>query len=266
MAYFGFRLDELHCIYQRGKKMDSDIVTLAVTVNNEPRGAIVGRFNIESGARVPAPAVAPDIRGKFGLALGGWIVGPIVVETGDLVEVRYSGVNVSDTPPASDDEAAKIELPLLGALYGAAVGELAGPLGSALAGLAGGFTNIIEKALGYAPASCNGTVFVDIQQFSSDGLTRLPYNDNPGLECGVASFTNAYDDSATHDTSQCGHIAQTEVTYSVLKWDRLSTRYFRQFYWPHADLRKGLRQLVPGGAATSLRTLLCADPAAGPSQ
>jgi len=255
MPYYGFRLDQINSIYQRGKIMDSDIVTFAVTVNNEEHGAIVGRFNMSSGAQVPADVVTPDIPGKFGANLGGWVVGPIFVQDGDLVNLKYSGVNVSDSPPASDDEVAKYELPLLGAMYGAAAGELFGGIASAAAGLAGGFTGIVEKLLGYPNPSCNGVVFVDVLTYSAEALSRVAYGDSMGLFSACA-FTKSYDDSATHDTSQCGHIAQTEITYSILNFGDLSMKGLRPYMWPRNSLAKGLRQFAPG-QNTSMRSLVC---------
>ncbi len=262
MAYFGFRLDELNVIFQRGKIADVDIVTFTALVNGQPQGKLAGTFVASSGARIPASDVAPDIQGKFGLNLGGWILGPISVQPDDLVQLIYSGFNISDRPQGSDDKIIPIELKMLDSYYGALSGEVVGvlgDLGTLLSGVVGGFSGLTETLLGYKPPeTCNGTVFYDALPFTGNGLAQLQYSQqSPGLEFQEFSFTHTYDDSATHDTSMCGHIAQTEVTFSALSFPSLSFRYIQSLFWPNKDFSKGLRQLGEPGKALSFRTLIC---------
>ncbi len=259
MGYFAFRLDELNVRYQRGKVMDVDIVALTVAVNGQPHGKIAGRFNASSGARIPAKLVEPDVRGRFGLALGGWIVGPIYIEPEDLVEVIYSGFNISDTPQGSDEKIAALELKMLDAYYGALTGVAAGEaLASVIASVVGGFSGLTETVLGYKPrATCNGLVFSDTRSFTGSGLSKLPFVQRSAyVESDEVSFTYPYDDAATHDAA-CGHIAETDVTFSVLRFPYLSLWYFKSFFWPYKDFRKGLRQLEPPGQPTSIREMIC---------
>ena len=268
MPFYGFRLDEIYCIYQRGKIMDSDVVLFAATVNEQSVGGLAGRWNIESGARVPASAVAPDVPGKFGLNFGGWIVGPFEATDGDTVTLTFCGVNKSDTPVGADQEfAGKYELPALDALIAAAAaaatgglaaaGEFATYAADALSGVAGAFTKVTETVLGYSdPVDCDGLAFQYAESFQGSELARLNYTDNP-IGFGQFALTKHSDDSATH-SDKCGHIAETDVTFSILNFgETLSLQTFTRYFWPHADLRKGVRQLAAGGKATSLKALLC---------
>jgi len=69
------------------------------------------------------------------------------------------------------------------------------------------------------------------------------------------TFTRAYDDSATHNTSVCGEVAHTEVTFSVLQLPWVSVRLMAQRLFPAAILTQGLRHAT-GSAAPSLRAMI----------
>lgn len=268
MPYYGFRLDEIYCIYQRGKKMDSDVVMLAAAVNEQRAGGIAGRFNLSSGARVPAGDVPPDIPGKFGRNLGGWIVGPFYATDGDFITVTCVGVNKSDTPEGADQAFARqAELPALDALIGAAagaatgglaaLGDLAAAAASAGSAVLGKVGKVAETLLGYSqPPQCDGVAFQWAQSFPGAELARLAYSDNP-VGFGQFAITTHTDDSAAHPP-ECGHVAETDLTLSVLSFgDSLSFRTLGVYFWPGVDFAKGLRQLATPGQTTSLRTLLC---------
>jgi hypothetical protein len=257
LSYYGFRLDELYCIYQRSRSDsggDSDIVTFAATVGQEPHGGVAGTFVCGSGNKIPASLVPTNIPGKFS---GGesWILGPIFVEDGDTVELKYSGYNVGDLPEGSDEKLAPYELKMLGALYGAAAGEVLGPVAGAAASLVGGFGGVVEAILGFKPyVACDGLVFGGVKQFSGTDLSKLSYTESGAFN--TCSFTNSYDDSATHD-SACGHIAQTEITFSVINFGNLSTSQARSWFWPNVNFSKGIRQVIPAGKAASFKALFC---------
>ncbi len=270
MAFYGFRLDEIYCIYQRGKVTDSDVVMFAAAVDEQSSGGVAGRFVMGSGEHVPASAVAPDVPGKFGLSLGGWIVGPFEAGDGDKVTLTFCGVNQSDTPVGADQEfAGKYELPALDALIAAAaaagtgglaaLGEGATLVAEGLGAIAGKIGKITETLLGYSdPVACDGLVFQYAENFQGSELAALAYTESPAGFGGQFAKTIHTDDSTNHP-SGCGHIAETDVTFSILNFgDSLSLRYFSRQFWPNVDLRKGVRQLVPAGKATSLKALLCA--------
>ena len=258
MAYFAFRLDELYVKQQRSQVTDVDIVSFIVAVNNEPHGKLAGRFVASAGARVPSNLVIPDVQGKYGVSLGGWIIGPVYVEPGDLVSVAYSGLNVSDTPPGSDEKLAPLELKLLDMYYGAMAGVPGPEIASAIGAAVGGFSGFTERFLGYKPrATCNGLVFSDVVPFTGSGLAKLPFaQKSKYVEFAEFALTHSYTDEATHN-ADCGPIAETDVTFSVLHFPYLSMWYFKSLFWPYEDFRKGLRQLAPAGQPTSIRAMIC---------
>ena len=118
----------------------------------------------------------------------------------------------------------------------------------------------VGKFLGFAPQGpCNGLVFSDTVEFTGAGLATLPFLPDSSFhslpQATAASFTRPYDDSATHDSSVCGEIAHTEITFSVLQVPSVSVRHNAGRLFPAAKLSDGLRHAT-GSKASSLRSLL----------
>ena len=122
MGYYAFQLEELDCRHPRSQVTDVDIVSFGVAVNSQPHGMVAGKLTLGAGSRVPMEIVNADVPSRWGLTAGGWIVGPIYAAPDDLVQIIYSGLNVSDTPQGSDEKIAPLELKILDAYYGAMAG------------------------------------------------------------------------------------------------------------------------------------------------
>jgi hypothetical protein len=116
---------------------------------------------------------------------------------------------------------------------GAALGILGDPIGKLLG---------VSKQF-----PCNGNVFSDAVPFTGSGLGRLPFTPTGFLpQAEIFSFQRSYTDEATHNTDICGHIAETDVTFSVLRLPFLPVKFYGNLVFPTTDLRKGLRQLGTG--------------------
>jgi hypothetical protein len=97
--------------------------------------------------------------------------------------------------------------------------------------------------------------------FTGAALARLEYTDRPSLPpagpaCRTSSITRHYDDQLTHDTSTCGAVAQTDLTFTVLQVERaVSVRaYAARRGVTGAQL--SVRRLPPNAGPTSLRQLV----------
>lgn len=267
MSFYAFRLDTITCKNPRGKIPDSDIVTFSVFRNQVECGRGAGFFPdmAAPGAgftgNVPAQAVTPDIRSGMSKD---WIIGPLEIAPGDLIQVVYSGSNTSDSEALDGQDQAKIELKLLDAITSAVVGAVGGPVGSAVTTVLGLIGDPVGRFLGFTPQGpCNGLVFSDTIEFSGAGLDRLPFepptvshssSSPPGAS--EVSFTHSYTDEATHDSATCGEIAHTEVSFSVLHMPSLSVAYWAKELFPGVILRHGLKQLTAAESTVSLRSLL----------
>ena len=165
----------------------------------------------------------------------------------------------------------EIELKLLSAIATAAVAALTGGLGLVGEGIAaalGAIGDPVGRFLGYAPQGpCNGPVFSDAVQFSGSGLDNLAmaplppgsHSTPPLPNYSVISFTRTYTDEATHDTNICGHIAETDVTFSVLRVSFISVRWSLTDRFPSrwpGEFGPGLRQYGQPGTTISVKSLL----------
>jgi hypothetical protein len=153
----------------------------------------------------------------------------------------------------------------------AAVGALLGPggialgvIGETLAKALGLISSPVGAVLGWKPnGPCNGVVLAGTVEFTGSGLAQLDYSDRPSLASGVgpekaSRVTRHYDDQATHDTEKCGAVAQTDLTFEVMKFARaVSVRTFAlRLRLTGPQLREGLRKLRPDAGAVSVRQLL----------
>ena len=290
MPFYAFRFDMLNSIFQRGKIADNDTVAFSVFVNQISRGGIAGLFiGMGSGDSVAAVEVPVDTATGAGVGnriinpnpgWSSWIIGPLLIQPGDQVIVNYTGMNISTTDfDRESDAQGKFELQLLdtviASVAGAAVAGLEGAAsaigGAILTWVKGVFPDFLGSLLsitGGLTPDCDGLVFTDSISFIGSGLANLTYgvptiyaDINSSLphatEC---SFTKQYDDSATHDSNNCGHIAETNVTYTILKVASLSAKYYLGRIFPGRDLDKGIRQLTTAGKKTSLLELMTAIP------
>jgi hypothetical protein len=259
MPFYAFRLDTIHVLNPRGKIPDDDVVTFNVFVNQIDRGHGTGFFtDLGAGSVIGAAAVTPNNRLNMGVD---WIVGPLELAPTDGVSIVYSGMNTSDNDNISLDtqQQDQIELGILNAILTGAVGAIpiAGP---AIAGVLGAIGDPVGKFLGYSPQGpCNGLVFSDSVQLTGGGLATLPYQPDTSFQplppATAASFTRAYDDSATHNDAVCGEVAHTQITFSVLQLPWVSVRGMAQRLFPAANLTQGLRHAT-GSTASSLRALI----------
>lgn len=267
MAFYAFRFDKIHSIFQRAKVNDHDLVTFGVFVNHIDRGHGSGDFGLlGSGDVVLAAARPPNILSHMSTA---WIIGPLEIAPGDDVLVVYSGTNISDLQGLKAQEQAEIQLKIMDMLATAAVGYAGGVVGSVLGAALGLVSDPIGTLLGYHKQyPCNGVVFSDAVQFTGASLEGLPFQSPspassfPTLPTATeVSFTNPnrigpYTDEAAHDTDTCGHIAETDVTFSVLRLASISVRYYTNRAFAGKDFSKGLRQLGTPRTTMSVRRLL----------
>jgi len=279
MSFYIFRLNKIHVKHKRGNISDSDIVTFSIFVNQLDRGHGTGYFpslatdSVNStDDRTVDGLVAYPAKNRLNMSQL-WEVGPLEIDPGDEVHVIYTGTNISDEQLVSleTQQQDEIELKLLSAVATAAVAALTGGLGLVGEGIAtalGAIGDPVGKFLGYAPQGpCNGPVFSDVVQFSGSGLDKLDMvplpprkNITPPLpNYSVISFTRTYTDEATHDTNRCGHMAETDVTFSVLRVSFISVVWLLTNRFPSrwsGEFGPGLRQYGQSGTAISVKSLL----------
>ena len=123
-------------------------------------------------------------------------------------------------------------------------------------------TSPVAAILGWEPnGPCNGVVLAGNVDLTGAGVERLEYSDHwslrpAGPPCHKSEITRHYDDQATHSTENCGAVAQTDLTFTVLKvnpafcW-RLAAR--RRVTGP--QLKAGFRRLrrTPARSASAAR-------------
>jgi hypothetical protein len=263
MGAFAFRLDSLHHTNIRSRNSDVDLVTFAVLVNQVDRGHGAGTFPAWPGMTTPThPAgppngVAPDSRS--GMAAD-WTIGPFELEHDDVVHVLYAGVNMSDAN-LSDQDAERLELDILNRGVEVAAGAPGGIVGEVFTQALGFISDPVGWLLGWQrQGPCNGLVFSDIVEFTGGSLGQLSYTETSfslpkTMETKITKFN--YTDAASHNHENCGDIAQTDVSFSVLKvTEPFSVKTWISHAHPHADIRNGLQHLEPNLVGLRLKKVM----------
>ena len=104
-------------------------------------------------------------------------------------------------------------------------------------------------------------------QFSGSGLDNLAMAPLPPPPCAtplpphhsVISFTRTYTDEVTHNTDICGHIAETDITFSVLRVSFISVKWSLTYRFPSrwpGEFGAGLRQYGQPVTKISVKSLL----------
>src|SRR5262245_17189718 len=134
MNFYLFKLERIDVITPRSH-LDDDVVTFQVRLNGSPAGQAAGLFvSMKGGAKVPPFLVPAKHRIN---ANRNWDIGPFEIGPTDVIEVMFSGTNVSDdnSITAQTEAQDKLELQILGKIFSAIGGVFTG---SAILGLIGG--------------------------------------------------------------------------------------------------------------------------------
>ncbi len=263
MSFYIFKLENIRVNHRRGKIPDDDVVVFTILVNQLDRGHGTAIFHgmAASNEGIPCSAVPPNNRLNID---NSWQIGPLEIDAGDIINVVYTGNNISDTHliSLSTQQQDEIELKILNAIAAAGIAGIAG-LGSvaeAIAAALGGITDPVAKLIGFKPQGpCNGPVFSGVLPFSGSGLHNLPMvafpvnkNARPPLPAlSRISFTHTYTDEATHNTHICDDIAETDITCSIFSMSFVSLTWSLSDRFPH--FRTGLRKFGKPGTIISVK-------------
>ena len=282
MSFYEFQFEGFHTFHKRGNIPDKDLVTFTVLINQIDRGhgsdtfpAVISNHtesvydDADTGLRAYWPKNPLNISESWG-------VGPLEILPGDDIIVAYSGTNISDQSDPHQAERDRLELDILNEVAKRGVGLFLGAgFGSEIGGLFSSafndyFKDPVGDFLGYKPVGgCNGPVFADARRFSANDLDSLDVQPLTFINAPTTSyasvknypfpgkrFTQHATDAATHDSDQCGHIAETDVTFAVFRLPFVSVRALVARRKPGLFLSQGLRQLRPAGDAFSLKSVL----------
>ncbi len=256
MAKYIFRLEGMHVDFQRGKEPDMDTVTFGILVGPQDRGH-VGRYidrRIQSGDTVLFSDFPPDKPpGKWGT----WEIGPTEVGPNDIVQVACTAVNTSDNGPSlSPGDQVKIAIASWSAITGIAIAITTGAETAGIGAIAGAVVSGIGAVLGEiagdltpTPPKCNGLVFADIVSLTG---TELADQTNNAAETFSVTSQPLTDGQSHPD--DCGHVAQTVVTFSVTSVPFESVRHF---LGSKGDLSQGIKKALSlSDPVISVRSLI----------
>jgi hypothetical protein len=239
---FMFRLEKMFVKFQRGKNPDVDLITFGVVSNGVEQGHVgsfTGLLHTGDTLVLNFPPTAPP--GKWGT----WEVGPMRVAPDQIVSVKYAGVNTSD--PTDQGLSAEDQAKIAGTVWTGLVGISFAAAGApeVLTAIGAAFGAALTEIFGdlVKQPRCNGGVFADSIDFSGADLARQT------AASGSFSVTKSYTDADSHP-SDCGHIAETDVTFSI----RTVQESLRQLFGSRFDLTQGIRKLFPG--TRSVRSLI----------
>jgi hypothetical protein len=272
----------MHTFHKRGNIADKDLVTFAVIINQNKRGYGSATFPVVISNHTDSVFDRTEDGLVSYLAINRinmtefWQAGPFEVAPDDDVTVAYTGFNVSDQSNANITKLEKAEIDFLNQVAKKGVALFLGAgLGEEIGGLFTDafnelFENPVGDFIGYKPTGgCNGPVFIDAKRFSGRELdnlrvTPLTFVDGPGTRDARTlnyaypgiRFTQHNTDEATHDSNQCGHIAETDVTFAIFRAPHVSVRGLMGTRFPTLFPSLGIRQLAPPGSAFSLKSVL----------
>jgi hypothetical protein len=289
MSFYIFRFEKLFVKHKRGNVPDDDVVTFAVMINQTDRGHATGFFPaMATNTTVTTDDIAPEgwlafpARNATRNTTASWQVGPLETDPGDDVSLVCTGFNTSDSGLSSlgTQKQDELEIKILnivakkfvGLILGAGFGD---DIGSALSEAFNDyFEDPIGDLIGYKrQGPCNGPVFVGAERFHGSDLDGLaaaplwytlypgtPYPKNVVSEFPGTRLTFTYTDEASHDTNVCGHVAETDVTFSICRVPFISLRTWVPRRFPYPDLGKGLRKLGPPDVSFGIKSLLGVKP------
>ncbi len=290
MPFYAFRLNSIFVNNPRGKVPDDDIVTFQVVVNNVVRGqGSILLTDLAAGALIPLVpppsstytftpfAPNPDTATNINVD---WIIGPMRIAPTDGVTISYSGTNISDnySGPSQKDQD-DLEIRILNAFYGALWGQVTeGPWGAALGSVLTQGSEILGKiwdVLGVLKdpvgellnaqeqGPCNGAVFASATQLTGSEIAKLtfaPHSDYASLVDALEfPIVVHLDDSANH-SANCGGVAHTDVSFSVLQISEVSVRQYIGRNNQLLNPENGIRQYATVGKAVDLYNLLQLTP------
>ena len=282
MSFYEFHFEEFHTFHKRGNIPDTDLVTFTVLINQIDRGhgsdtfpSVISNHTESVYDDADTGLRAYPAKNRLNMTES-WGVGPLEIAPGDDVIVAYSGTNISDQSNPDTAAQDRLELDILNQVAKKGVALFLGAgFGSEIGGLfSDAFNEFFEDPVGdfigyKSVGGCNGPVFVDARRFSANDLDSLdvqpltfinaPTTDYASVQNypfpGVR-FTQHNTDEATHDSDQCGHIAETDVTFAIFRLPFVSVRKLVARRKPGLFLSQGLRQLNPSGDAFSLKSVL----------
>jgi hypothetical protein len=282
MSFYEFQFEGFQTFHRRGNIPDKDVVTFTVLINEIDRGHGSDIFPSVVPNRTESVYDDTDAGSKAYLAKNrlnmskSWGIGPFEILPGDDIIVAYSGTNISDQSSPGAAAQDRLELDILNQVAKKGVALFLGAgLGSEIGGLfSDAFNEFFEDPVGdfigyKAVGGCNGPVFVDAKRFSANDLDSLDvkpltYVDAPTTDYASVRdysfpgirFTQHNTDEATHDSDQCGHIAETDVTFAIFRLPDLSVLNLMGRRFPNLSPAGGLRQVRPPGSAFSLKSAL----------
>jgi hypothetical protein len=286
MAFYAFRLNSIFAQNQRGHVPDVDVVTFQVLVNTVLRGQGMITLQAVTSGTTLALALPPSNTYSFTpLAPSqtssnistNWIIGPMQFAPTDGVSVVISITNISDNWSGTDQKKQdETEIAIANAFYGAMLGEVADGLdgllvgsvltkGSEILGKISDILGVLKDPVGEllgadSGGPCNGLAFASETKLLGNevaALTFVPPSTYQSLP-GALEFEKSVsgDDSANHNTGDCGHVAETTVSFSVLQLRSESLRTMLGWCFPTKAAASGLRQFVSPGKGFSLRNLV----------
>lgn len=286
MAFYAFRLNSIFVQNQRGKVPDVDVVTFQVLVNTALRGqGMITLPGMTSGTTL-ALALPPSNTYSFTpLAPSqssshistNWIVGPMGFGPKDGISIVISITNISDNWSGTDEKKQdETEIAIANAFYGALFGEITEGLdglvvgsvltkGSEILGKISDILGVLKNPVGdlLGPGTggpCNGLAFASQTSLLGNevaALTFVPPSMYQSLPVALEFEKSVSgDDSANHNTGDCGHVAETTVSFSILQLRSDSLRTMLGWSFPAQSAANGLRQFVSAGKGFSLRNLV----------
>jgi hypothetical protein len=281
MSFYEFRFEEFQAIHKRGNVLDDDLITFTILINQVDRGHGSGLFvsvytnsfhSTDDFSFLTSVYAHPA---GHTLNMGeDWTAGPFEIAPADDIIIIYTGVNTSDSSLANSPAQERLELDILNQVAKKGIGLVAGVgLGVELGELfSDAFNELIADPVGdlldwHANGPCNGLVFSDAVRFSGRELDdlamgplthtlnpRTSYAQTANYGCPGIRFTKRYTDAASHNTDICGHVAETDVTFSLFRLPYVSVKNLMGRRFP--DYHSSLRSVRPPGSAFSLKRVL----------